>query len=41
MDRHENRTADRSRHSEQPKFPQNFDSCFRFQVICKKLLFDP
>ena len=41
MDRHENRTADRSCQAERPKIPRNFDSCFRFPVICEKLLFDP
>ena len=41
MDRLENRTADRSRHSEQPKISRNFDICFHFRVICKKLLVYP
>ena len=41
MDGLENGTADRSCHSERPKIQQNFNICFRFRVICEKLLFYP
>ena len=41
MDRHENCTADRSCRDERPKIFRNLDICFRFRVICAKLLFDP